>query len=163
MPMTWFSREAQSSEISDRSCERLLLAPDSRKSPEVASSLREIGTTFVTKVSLRQPIGGNPMKEGVLVFPTEKRRRLHGMIGSYLSEQTDWPEKVSGFVAEFIYYHKNVKVPTVDRKTFRLCRENSREWSVSSSPLAVVVSDSSLAVLSSYTNLATITTHPAVC
>lgn len=92
---------------------------------------REMGTTFVTKVGLHDSRSvGTPMKEGVLVFPQKKRRRLHGMIGSYLSEQTDWPEKVSGFVAEFIYYHKNVKVPTAtDRKTFRLCREFEREWS----------------------------------
>lgn len=87
---------------------------------------RAMGTIFVTKVGL-QDDGGN--KRAKLVFPKYKRRRLHNLIKAYLREQTDWPEKVSGFVAEFIYYYKNVDRPTkTDRTTFGLCKDFDAEW-----------------------------------
>ncbi len=89
---------------------------------------REMGTVFVTKVGLRE----NPSDakaESITVFSRKKRRHLHGIIGGYLAMQMDWPEKVSGFVAEFIHYYKNVKIPTAsDRKTFELCKIFEREW-----------------------------------
>lgn len=106
---------------------------------------RKMGTVFVTKVGLASshekreedveeyenfPYENDPPTcSARLVFPQRKRRQLHGLIGSYLSQQMDWPEKVSGFVAQFLYYYKNVEVPTAtDRKTFQLCRKFEEEW-----------------------------------
>ena len=41
----------------------------------------------------------------------------------------DWPEKVSGLVAEFLYYFKNVWPKTeTDKKTFALCQAFEAEW-----------------------------------
>ncbi len=65
----------------------------------------------------------------LLVFPQRKRRKLHGIIHSYLAFGMDWPEKVSGYAAEFLYYYKNVDVRTkTDKKTFALCRQFQAEW-----------------------------------
>jgi len=87
---------------------------------------REMGTVFVTKMGLRNDPGKGT---AILVFSQKKRRRLHGMIGSYLVGRTDWPQKVKGFISEFIYYYKNVVVPTAtDRKTFGLCKKFEAEW-----------------------------------
>lgn len=64
-----------------------------------------------------------------LVYSQRKRRRLHGIIHSYLALEMDWPEKVSGYAAEFLYYYKQVEVKTAtDRKTFALCRLFLAEW-----------------------------------
>jgi len=82
----------------------------------------------------RPPTSANMQQESGaahphLVFPQKKRRKLHGIIHSYLSGEMDWPEKVSGYVAEFLYYWKNVSVKTAtDRKTFALCRAFKAEW-----------------------------------
>jgi hypothetical protein len=84
------------------------------------------GAVFVTKVGLEQQSG---QKVARIVFPQKKRRKLHGIIGSYLAQQMDWPEKVSGFVAEFLYYYKRVPRKTAtDLKTFALCRAFEEEW-----------------------------------
>jgi len=84
------------------------------------------GTVFVTKVGLEQQSGQNVAR---IVFPQKKRRKLHGIIKSYLAEQMDWPEKVSGFVAEFLYYYKTVPEKTAtDHKTFALCKAFEAEW-----------------------------------
>lgn len=89
---------------------------------------RTMGTVFVTKVGLREPESVDTTC-AILVFPKRKRRRLHGIIGSYLSFQMDWPEKVSGLIAEFLYYYKNVSVRTAtDHKTFALCKEFEAAW-----------------------------------
>ncbi len=92
---------------------------------------REMGRVSVTKMGLRDPsITEEKSKRATLVFPQKKRRRLHGMIGGYLAWQMDWPKKVSGLVAEFIYYYKNVEEPTAtDRKTFALCKKFETAWS----------------------------------
>ncbi len=84
------------------------------------------GTVFITKVGLEY----QPGKEAArVVFPQGKRRTLHTLIGSYLTEQTDWPEKVSGLIAEFLYHYKNVWPKTeTDKKTFALCQAFEREW-----------------------------------
>lgn len=64
-----------------------------------------------------------------LVFSQQKRRKLHGIIHSYLALEMDWPEKVSGYAAEFLYYYKQVAVKTkTDRKTYALCRQFLAEW-----------------------------------
>lgn len=86
----------------------------------------EQGTIFVTKVGLEQ----QPEQDNArIVFPQKKRRKLHGIIKSYLTMQMDWPEKVSGFVAEFLYYYKKVPQKTAtDRKTFQLCKAFEAEW-----------------------------------
>ncbi|MHB8660803.1 MAG: reverse transcriptase domain-containing protein [Minisyncoccota bacterium] len=92
---------------------------------------REMGTVSVTKIGLRDSstVEGQS-RTATLVFPQNKRRRLHGMIGSYLVFQMDWPEKVSGLVAEFIYYYKNVEKPTAtDHRTFALCKKFETDWS----------------------------------
>ncbi len=91
---------------------------------------KEMGTIFVTRVGLRyQEAGDSDTIKSIIVFPKRKRRKLHGIIKSYLKRQMDWPEKVSGYVAEFIYYYKNVGKPTAsDLKTFGLCKAFESEW-----------------------------------
>jgi hypothetical protein len=87
----------------------------------------EMGTVFVTKIGLRF----NGDLPAILVYPQWKRRKLHGIIGSYLAgpDVFDWPEKVSGYVAEFLYYYKKTRTKTAtDVKTFARCREFEREW-----------------------------------
>lgn len=85
---------------------------------------RDMGTVFVTKIGLRNPgENSNNSQVAVLVFPQKKRRKLHGLIGSYLRKQMDHPSLVSGYIAEFLYYYKNVAVKTeTDKKTFALCK-----------------------------------------
>jgi hypothetical protein len=84
------------------------------------------GAVFVTKVGLEQQLEHSAR----IVFPQKKRRRLHGAIKSYLVGQADWPEVVSGLVAEFLYYFKTVEKRTAtDSKTFALCRAFEAEWS----------------------------------
>lgn len=94
-----------------------------RKSKVLAISM---GTVHVTKVGLSY----EPSRDGArLVFPQKRRRKLHGMIQSYLVRQSDWPEKVSGYVAEFLHYYKKVLVKTrTDVKTFGLCKQFEKEW-----------------------------------
>ncbi|MBU6388472.1 hypothetical protein KGQ72_01170 [Patescibacteria group bacterium] len=91
---------------------------------------REMGAVFVTKIGLRNRTGKEDGSETAkIVFSQKKRRRLHGIIGSYLTMQMDWPEKVSGLIAEFIHYYKNVDESTAtDRKTFALCKLFEAEW-----------------------------------
>ncbi len=91
---------------------------------------REMGTVHVTKVGLHErPYVDVRQQSAKMTFPQKKRRKLHGMIKSYVEGHKDWPEKVSGFIAEFLYYFKKAGVPTKsDRKTFALCREFEREW-----------------------------------
>jgi hypothetical protein len=85
-----------------------------------------MGTVHITKIGLSPQVDGSVR----LVFSQKKRRKLHGMIKSYLRRQSDWPEKVSGYIAEFLHYYKNVAVKTrTDLKTFRLCKEFEAEWS----------------------------------
>lgn len=85
-----------------------------------------MGTTFITQVGMRLPAASHATSLNVLVFPQRKRRKLHGIIRSYLATpmQNDAPEVVRGFVAEFLYYYKRVVNPTMtDAKTFALCQE----------------------------------------
>lgn len=92
---------------------------------------REMGTVFITKMGLRgAPFAvSGELEKYSLVFPQKKRRCLHGMIGSYLNGQMDWPEKVGGLVAEFLHYYKNVGRPTsTDNKTFWLCKKFEADW-----------------------------------
>lgn len=84
------------------------------------------GTVFVTKVGLAAT-EGSPVAR--LVFPQAKRRRLRNKIVDYLNHQTDSPYQVSGLVAEFLYYYKNVFIKTAsDLKTFALCKAFEAEW-----------------------------------
>ena len=84
------------------------------------------GAVFITKVGLEKQ---HEQDSARIVFPQKKRCRLHGAIMSYLALQMDWPEKVSGLVAEFLYYYKNVAVKTAtDQKTFQLCKDFEAEW-----------------------------------
>lgn len=94
-----------------------------RKSKVLALSQ---GAVFITKVGLEEGPGGSVAR---IVFPQKKRRKLHGIIMSYLKGQMDWPEKVSGLVSEFLYYYKRVHWKTAtDQKTFNLCKAFEAEW-----------------------------------
>ncbi len=84
------------------------------------------GAVFITKVGLEKQQDEELAR---VFFPQKKRRRLHGAIMSYLAFQMDWPEKVSGLIAEFLYYFKRTPHRTeTDWKTFRLCRDFEEEW-----------------------------------
>lgn len=98
--------------------------------------MREMGTVFVTKVGLGESVKETtstcddtkiiPTTPATLVFPQKKRRKLHGIIGSYLATpfQNDAPEEVRGVIAEFLHYYKHVVTPTeTDVKTFGLCKK----------------------------------------
>ena len=90
---------------------------------------RTMGTVFVTKVGMRVERDADTDAKAILVFPQKKRRRLHGIIGSYLATpfQRDDPEVIRGLVAEFIYYLRNVEEPTEsDKKTLAKCKEFQR-------------------------------------
>jgi hypothetical protein len=98
---------------------------------------RKMGTVFVTKQGLGESMeeelmGDEDAEESgknlpaVLVFPQKKRRRIHGIIGSYLAPKfwNDAPEVVRGLIAEFLHYYKNVETKTkTDAKTFALCKQ----------------------------------------
>ncbi len=89
---------------------------------------RSMGTVFVTQVGLAEQSGTAVAR---LVFPQKKRRHLHRVIHDYLAQRTDWPEQVSGYIAEFLYYYKVVGAKTAtDRKTFALCRWFEKVWAM---------------------------------
>ncbi len=96
---------------------------------------RSAGTVFITKLGMRvapthleDTLGeGENRKpvEGILTFPQKKRRRLRGIIRSYMATpfQNDAPEVICGLTAEFIHYWKNVKRKTLsDRTLMRQCK-----------------------------------------
>lgn len=90
---------------------------------------RTMGTVFVTKVGMRVTAECAADAKAILVFPQKKRRRLHGIIGSYLATpfQRDDPEVIRGLIAEFIYYIRCALVPTeTDKKTLALCKKFER-------------------------------------
>lgn len=96
--------------------------PNRRKS---VIRIRSMGPVWVTKIGLEQSIS----ERSRFVYPQKKRRRLHGLIHQYLTEAMDEPEKVSGYIAEFLHYWKQVPVKTAsDQKTFALCQEFRAEW-----------------------------------
>lgn len=88
--------------------------------------LASMGQISITKIGfVREEEEQKPR----LVFSQRKRRRLHGLIHNYLHLGMVMPGKVSGYIAEFLYYWKNVGQPTAsDRKTFRLCKEFQATW-----------------------------------
>jgi hypothetical protein len=91
---------------------------------------RHMGTVFVTKVGMREDTDeSEDAKPAILVFPQKKRRRIHGIIQSYLTKElwNDSPEVIRGIIAEFLHYYKCVVTPTrSDAKTFALCKEFER-------------------------------------
>jgi hypothetical protein len=105
--------------------ERSGLSVNHRKSKSLSISM---GAVFVTKIGLEEKSSAT---EARIVFPQKKRRKLHGMLKSYLATpfQMDEPEKISGHVSEFIYYYKNVPEHTLtDAKTFALCKKFEELW-----------------------------------
>lgn len=106
---------------------------------------REMGAVFITKLGMRIPpqkkskeiYGGEsevrPIRkqmEGILTFPKKKRTRLRGIIRSYLAKEwrNDIPEVISGLIAEFVYYWRNVKRRTSsDRTLMMLCKRFEQE------------------------------------
>jgi len=104
--------------------ERSGLLVNHRKSKNLTISM---GAVFVTKIGLEE----SSATEARVVFPQKKRRKLHGMLKSYLATpfQMDEPEKLSGYVSEFIYYYKTVPEHTLtDAKTFALCKRFEKLW-----------------------------------
>lgn len=119
--------------------------PISHKKSKVL--IRSKGTVFVTKVGLRTldpiPQSGDEivvkMSKSVLTFPRKKRRRLQHMIKSFLATTSPQPGKVpghwnedpeiiTGYIAEFIYYLKNVEEWTGrDRYVMDLCKKFEKE------------------------------------
>lgn len=94
--------------------------------------LLSMGPVQVTKVGLMQKSVDGPTR---IVFSQQKRRKLHGLIHSYLTGEMDWPERVSGYVAEFLYYYRKVDMKTAtDRKTFTLCQQFKAEWELYGGP-----------------------------
>lgn len=109
--------------------------------------IRSKGTVFVTKIGLRTldpiPQGENEnvvrFSKSVLVFPQKKRRRIHHIIKSFFklssalpgqsaSYWNDNPERITGIIAEFLHFIKNVEKPTAsDRKTLLLCKQFEKE------------------------------------
>lgn len=87
-----------------------------------------LGTVFITKWGLERP-GWDSEEPARLVYPQRKRRKLHGLINNYLHLGDVEPERVSGYIAEFIHYYKQARPPTAtDQKTFALCQEFQRVW-----------------------------------
>lgn len=88
--------------------------------------LANMGQISITKVGfVREEQEQKPR----LVFSKRKRRKLHGLIYNYLHLGMVTPEKVSGYIAEFLYYWKHVGKPTAtDQKTFKLCKEFQAAW-----------------------------------
>ena len=88
---------------------------------------RAMGTVFVTKIGMRaDKSASEDAHPALLVFPQKKRRRIHGIIQSYLATPywNDSPEVIRGVIAEFLHYYKHVVIPTkTDAKTFAMCRE----------------------------------------
>jgi hypothetical protein len=91
---------------------------------------RQMGTVFVTKIGMREDSAeSGEAKPAILVFPQKKRRRIHGIIQSYLTKElwNESPEVIRGIIAEFLHYYKQVVIPTkTDAKTFALCKEFER-------------------------------------
>lgn len=87
---------------------------------------RDMGTVFVTKIGMEKDVtASDKSAPAILVFPGKKRRRIHGIIQSYLTENfwNDSPEVVRGIIAEFLHYYNHVVTPTkTDAKTFALCK-----------------------------------------
>ncbi len=88
--------------------------------------IRSMGPIWVTKIGLEE----SESERSRFVYLQKKRRRLHGLIHQYLTEGMDEPEKVSGYIAEFLHYWKQVPTKTAsDQKTFALCQMFQSEWS----------------------------------
>ena len=102
---------------------------------------RNKGAVFITKYGMqvkplqkqKEVFGGEseerPVRkliEGTLTFPKKKRSRLRGIIRNYLAKQwrNDIPEVITGLIAEFMYYWKNVRRKTAsDRRLMQLCKK----------------------------------------
>jgi hypothetical protein len=92
---------------------------------------RSMGVVHITKVGIREVFPN--LRQGVITFPKNKRKKLHGMIMSYLKghdnretarrQEQRFDCVVSGYVAEFLHYFKQCGNPTKqDKKTFALCK-----------------------------------------
>ena len=83
------------------------------------------GPVTITGLKLRKDLG-----EIKLVFPQKKRKKLHGLINSFINRGTVGKGRVAGYVAEFLGFYNVVKslkqVTKSDEKTLALCREFRR-------------------------------------
>ena len=81
---------------------------------------RSMGAVHITKVGLEESKTGT-----VIRFPQKKRRRIEGMMKSYLAQpfQQDKPEITRGMIAEFLYYYSQVTPTASDERTMKLCRK----------------------------------------
>lgn len=91
-------------------------------------NLLTMGQVSITKLGLELVREAHYPKTRI-VFSQAKRKKLHGIIHGYLTFRMDWPEKVSGYVAEFLHYYRQTREKTAtDRKTFALCQRFREEW-----------------------------------
>lgn len=92
--------------------------------------LHSMGQASVTKWGIERQVNDGQVLR--ITYPQRKRRLLHGIIHSYLTQRMDWPEKVSGYVAEFLYYYKQAErsgtLTATDHKTMELCLQFKTEW-----------------------------------
>lgn len=88
---------------------------------------RSMGMVTVTKIGLRdrpeeKSYAGKP---ATIAFLGAKRRRLRGIVRSYLTPElhNDSPEVIRGIMAEFLHYYKHVERRTKsDLRLFGLCK-----------------------------------------
>ncbi len=80
---------------------------------------KQQGAVHVTKVGIELI-----ETEAVLRFPQRKRRRIEGVLKSYLVVpfQKDNPEVIRGMIAEFLYYYSLVTPTKSDERTMALCK-----------------------------------------
>lgn len=100
--------------------------------------LHSMGQATVTKWGIERQTENGLVR---ITYPQRKRRRLHGIIHSYLHYAKtgfDWPEKVSGYVAEFLHYYKTAAragmLTATDHKTMELCQQFKAEWDTHGGP-----------------------------
>lgn len=97
--------------------------------------LHSMGQASVTKWGVERQSDGTSIR---ITYPQRKRRLLHGIIHSYLARNMDWPEKVSGYVAEFLHYYKQAErtgaLTATDHKTMELCQQFKAEWDAYDGP-----------------------------
>lgn len=99
----------------------------------------DVGEVTLTGMTFKR--SPSPFDAHVPVYPLVKRRRLEGILKSYIPDKNgvwhmDWPKKCVGVAAGFIEYlrtrYGNLSQPdtwtNADRKTYNLCRKFMEVW-----------------------------------
>lgn len=63
----------------------------------------------------------HPRSMNRMTFPGEKRRKLQGMLRTFLARGEGNPDKICGHVGQFLHYVKSVRPTASDRKLIALC------------------------------------------